>query len=85
MDRISYKNDNADVMVRMWQLSLEINTLDDEGLVDEVVEIIKMLQASKQIEKVLLDHFDGKELTPDQRRQCEALYYLAFSDAMLEE
>jgi hypothetical protein len=85
MDNLIHRQDSVDLMVRMWQVSLEIETLDDEALVEEVVEIIRMLQGSRQIESVLLDHFNGKELTPEQRKECEALYYLAFVDLVLEE
>lgn len=80
MDLIQYH----DLCYESFTISMEIDGMDSESLIDECAHLMLNFQ-SEQMEEVITSFFKKGKLSKDERRSAEAFYKLAYGELMWEE
>lgn len=80
MDLIQYH----DLCYESATISMEIDGMDSESLIDECAHLMLNFQ-SEIMEEVITNFFKKGKLSKDERRSAEAFYKLAYGELMWEE
>ena len=74
----------SDISTEITRLLVEVKTLDNESLIDEVGLIMAELDVEKEIESIILRYFNTGILSKSDKKQLEYLYILSYSNLGIE-
>lgn len=76
--------DYSDIMFESLTLSMELEGLSDEILLDECNHLLSGRYHSDIMDNILVSYFKNGKITEEERRKAEGLYLLANGDLAWE-
>lgn len=72
--------DYNDICFENSTLSMEMETLSDDALLDECNHILAGFYNSDHMDDILANYFKSGKISKDERKQAEGLYLLAYGE-----
>lgn len=76
--------DYNDISFENMTLSMEMEGLSDDVLLDECNHILSSMYESKMMDDILVNYFKNGNISKEERKKAEGLYLLANGDLAWE-